>query len=127
MRQRVGVDLVPLSRVSAMLTPDSRPVLARMLLPEELLAATRAGRLDPSAVAGRLAAKEAVFKLFHAGDATIPWRSIHVTGKPETAPTIRLDGIAADLARDAGIRSEIAVSISHDGDYAIAVAATTTD
>lgn len=127
MSLRVGVDLVPLSRAQALLEPDNRSVLAKMLHVDEISECTRAGRLDPSSVAGRLAVKEAVFKLFHCGDAVVPWQSIHVEGLPGTWPVVFLDGVAAKLARAAGIRSEISVSISHDGAYAVAVAATTTE
>ncbi|MGH3793852.1 MAG: 4'-phosphopantetheinyl transferase family protein [Pseudonocardiaceae bacterium] len=124
---RIGVDLVPLTRAQALLEPANRSVLARMLHRDEISECTRAGRLDPSSVAGRLAVKEAVFKLFRCRGGVLPWRSIHVEGQPGTWPVVYLDGAAAELARAAGICSEISISISHDGAYAVAVAATTTE
>jgi holo-[acyl-carrier protein] synthase len=127
MSLRIGVDLVPLSRAQALLEPDNQLVLARMLHVDEISECTRGGRLDPSSVAGRLAVKEAVFKLFRCRDAVVPWQSIHVEGLSGTWPVVHLDGAAAKLARAAGICSEISVSISHDGAYAVAVAATTTE
>lgn len=127
MSLRIGVDLVPLSRAQVLLEPDNRSVLARMLHPDEISECTRGGRLDVPSVAGRLAAKEAVFKLFRCQDAVVPWRSIRVERPSGTWPVVYLDGAAAKLARAAGICSEISVSISHDGAYAVAVAATITE
>jgi holo-[acyl-carrier protein] synthase len=124
---RIGVDLVPLSRAQALLEPGNRVILTRMLRGNEISDCTRDGRLDPSSVAARLAVKEAVFKLFHCRDTIVPWRSIHIDGPPGMWPVVYLDGAAAKLARAAGIWSEISVSITHDGAYAVAVAATTTE
>jgi holo-[acyl-carrier protein] synthase len=98
-----------------------------MLHLDEISECTRGGRLDVSSVAGRLAAKEAVFKLLRCQDAVVPWQSIRVEGPSGMWPVVYLDGAAAKLARAAGIYSEISVSISHDGAYAVAVAATTTE
>jgi holo-[acyl-carrier protein] synthase len=124
---RIGVDLVPLSRAQALIEPDNRLILARMLKVNEISECTRADRLDPASVAGRLAAKEAVFKLFRCRNTVVPWWSIHIEGPSGTWPVVHLDGAAAKLACTAGIRSEISVSISHDGAYAVAVAVTTTE
>lgn len=121
---RVGVDIVLLSRAEELVAPERRPVLSRMLRPEEVSACTRRGRLDPSAVAGVLAVKEAVFKLFHVRDRPVPWCSIRVAGGAGTWPVVHLDGTAAAMAEAAGVHSEISVSLAHDGAYAVAVAAT---
>lgn len=120
---RVGVDIVLISRAAELVRPERRPVLGRMLRPEEIVACTRGGRLDPSAVAGVLAVKEAVFKLLHTRDVPVPWRSVRVESGPGRWPEIRLDGAAARLAEAAGMQSEISVSLAHDGAYAVAVAA----
>lgn len=120
---RVGVDIVLISRAEELVRPDRRPVLARMLLPEEIEACTRQGRLDPSAVAGLLAVKEAVFKLFHERDRPVPWLSIHVESGAGTWPVVHLTGAAAHLAEAARIGPETSVSLAHDGAYAVAVAA----
>ncbi|MEU6353800.1 4'-phosphopantetheinyl transferase superfamily protein [Streptomyces sp. NPDC047072] len=120
---RIAVDLVLLSRAEELLRPDRRPVLARMLLPEETDACTRGGVLDASAVAGVLAVKEAVFKLFHVRDRPLPWLSIQVAGGAGTWPVVHLNGAAAQLAEAARLKSGISVSLAHDGAYAVAVAA----
>lgn len=124
---RVGVDIVLIARAEELVRPERRPVLARMLRPEEITACIRAGRLDPSAVAGILAVKEAVFKLFHERDRPVPWQGVHVESGTGRWPVVRLDGTAAELAEVAGLRTEISVSLAHDGAYAVAVAAATHD
>jgi len=113
---RVGVDLVPLSRIPQLLTPGSGPALDRMLTPEERRLSDEAG------AAGRLAAKEAVFKLFGATAGPLPWLATEILPGPGGRPRVRLTGRAAHLAEEAGL-GPIDVSISHDGGWAIAVAA----
>jgi holo-[acyl-carrier protein] synthase len=125
-RPRIGVDLVPLSRVRELLDPGIGPVLRRFLSAEEVTASrTPDGAPDQAGIAGRLAAKEAVFKLLGAVGRPVPWQGIEVLRGPGGRPGVRLSGGAAELARDAGL-SPIDVSISHDGGFAIAVAAATT-
>ncbi|MFJ4872234.1 holo-ACP synthase [Streptomyces sp. NPDC088757] len=153
-RPLIGVDLVPLSRVRDLLATGSgtgpsthtgtgpgtdsgtdadpdpgsgpAPLLTRLLSGEELAASrTPDGAPDPSGIAGRLAAKEAVFKLLGSVGRPVPWQGIEVLRGPGGRPGVRLTGRAAELARTAGI-GPIDVSISHDADFAIAVAAATT-
>jgi phosphopantetheine--protein transferase-like protein len=120
---RIGVDIVPLARAAQLVEASRRPVLERMLRTEEIAECTRAGVLDPAAVAGRLAVKEAVFKLLHADDAVVPWRGISVVAPTGRWPEVRLLDRAATLARRAGLVGPVDASITHDGDYAISVAA----
>ena len=126
---RIGVDLVPLSRVRELLDPGIGgigPVLARFLSAEELtVSLTPDGAPDQAGIAGRLAAKEAVFKLLGAVGRPVPWQGIEVLRGPGGRPGVRLSGHAAELARTAGL-GPIDVSISHDGGFAIAVAAAAT-
>ncbi|MEV7342774.1 holo-ACP synthase [Streptomyces sp. NPDC093544] len=116
---RVGVDLVPLSRIPQLLEPQSGPALHRMLTPEERRLSDEAG------AAGRLAAKEAVFKLFGAIGEPVPWLATEILPGAGGRPHVRLTGRAARLAEQAGL-GPIDISISHDGGWAIAVAAATT-
>ncbi|MFD7061703.1 4'-phosphopantetheinyl transferase superfamily protein [Streptomyces sp. NPDC059906] len=112
---RIGVDLVPLSRISQLREPPSAPALHRMLTPAELRLSDEAG------AAGRLAAKEAVFKLFGTPGGPVPWLSTEILPGPGGRPTLRLTGRAARLAREAGL-GPVDLSISHDGGWAVAVA-----
>ncbi|MFD3650933.1 holo-ACP synthase [Streptomyces cyaneofuscatus] len=122
----IGVDLVPLARVGELLNPGAGPVLGRFLSADELAASrTPDGEPDRAGIAGRLAAKEAVFKLLGAVGRPVPWQGIEVLRGPGGRPGVRLSGAAAELAQHAGL-GPIDVSISHDGGFAIAVAAATT-
>ena len=69
--------------------------------------------------AGRLAAKEAVYKALGCGG-TEPFRprSIEIAAGRTGSPSIQLSG---DLAVRFP-RASVSVSISHDGEYAVAVA-----
>jgi phosphopantetheine--protein transferase-like protein len=119
---RVGVDLVALARARQLVEPNYRAILERMLRSEEIDECTRSGVLDASAVAGRLAVKEAVFKLLRTREPVVPWHGIVVRGTPGTWPEVHLSGHAAELARHARLIAPVAVSVAHDGDYAVGVA-----
>jgi holo-[acyl-carrier protein] synthase len=118
---RVGIDMVPFGRVRDLVRDPS--LLTRMLSPEEIRLTHRDTGPDIPGIAGRLAAKEAVFKLFHAAGQTLPWRGIEILTADGGHPVVRLAGRAAELARQAGIE-DISVSISHDEPCAVAVAFT---
>ncbi|NBH03206.1 holo-ACP synthase [Amycolatopsis sp. SID8362] len=124
--KRIGIDVVPLSRVRELVGPDSGPALRRMLSPAELLNTSTPDGPDMAGIAGRLAAKEAVFKLFHVGGQPVPWLSTEVLKDDGGWPVVRLSGRAARLAAEAGL-GEIEISITHDDAYAIAVAVSAAD
>ena len=121
---RVGIDMVPFGRVRDLVRDE--PLLARVLSSEEIRLCHDSDGPDIPGIAGRLAAKEAVFKLFHAPDQTLPWRGIEIITADGGWPVVRLAGRAAELARRAGIE-DIAVSITHDEPCAVAVAFTACD
>jgi len=70
-------------------------------------------------LAGRFAAKEAVMKALGTGIRGVGWKEIEVVRQRGKAPSIRLHGRAAKRAESMGIR-EMALSISHSRDYAVA-------
>ncbi|MFE0044313.1 holo-ACP synthase [Streptomyces albireticuli] len=120
-RGRVGIDLVPYGRVRSLLTAEGRPVLSRMLSGAELALSRTDTGPDVPGIAGRLAAKEAVFKLFRAAGQTLPWQDIEILKEDGGWPVVRLGGRAARLAR-AALVEYVDVSISHDDPCAIAIA-----
>lgn len=127
---RVGVDLVPLARVAELLADGAGRALRRMLSTAELAASrTPNGAADPEGIAGRIAAKEAVFKVLaadgHDGQ-TLPWLGIEILRGPGGRPHVRLGGRAAEIAARAGL-GPVDVSISHSGGFAVAVAAAVAD
>jgi phosphopantetheine--protein transferase-like protein len=72
-------------------------------------------------MSGRWAAKEAVSKVLGLGIRGIGWREIEIERQPTGQPTVRLHGGAARRAEDLGI-AQIALSITHEREYAVAVA-----
>ena len=106
----IGVDLVDMNRfeekvnktpglIEKIFREDERDVVARTL-------------------AGRFAAKEALVKAF-GGSTGMHWHDVKVSKNELGAPNISLFGSTAEVAASKGI-ANIHVSISHDGDYAIA-------
>ncbi|KAA2264202.1 4'-phosphopantetheinyl transferase superfamily protein [Solihabitans fulvus] len=118
---RIGIDVVPLSRVHGLIVDGDGAALHRLLSAAELSVSRTPDGLDPSGIAGRLAAKEAVFKLFHAAGQPVPWLATEILKSAGGWPEVRLSGRAARLAELAGIE-RIDISITHDEAYAIAVA-----
>ncbi len=117
----VGIDNVLTQRVRALLAEHGDTVLARMLTPMELEDCRREGGLDVLSVAGRLAAKEAAFKALATSGKVLPWLGLEVRSVPGGRPVLRLRAAAQFLADQAGVAA-VRISISHDGDYAVAVA-----
>ncbi|MGK5731736.1 holo-ACP synthase [Streptomyces sp. URMC 124] len=101
---------------------DDGRLLHEMLTAEEAELSRFTAGWDIHGVAGRLAAKEAVFKLLHVTGRTLPWQSIEILKSPGDWPFVRLTGPASRWAADAGIEA-IDVSISHEEQFAVAVAA----
>jgi holo-[acyl-carrier protein] synthase len=75
----------------------------------------------PETMAGRWAAKEAVSKVLGLGVRGIGWQEIEVERLPTGQPSVRLHDRAAARATQLGIQ-HIALSISHEREYAIAIA-----
>ena len=72
-------------------------------------------------MAGRWAAKEAVSKVLGLGVRGIGWRDIEIERLPTGQPAIRLHGRAQRRAEQLGM-GRVAVSISHESEFAVAIA-----
>ena len=72
-------------------------------------------------LSGLFAAKEAVSKALGTGIGKVAWRDIEIVHLPTGEPTVQLHGTAAQVAEAKGLH-EWAISISHDGGMAIAMA-----
>ena len=113
----LGIDLVKVERIAAAITRFGQRFADRVLTPLE----QRYVRQRPETFAGRWAAKEAVSKVLGLGVRGIGWRDIEVERLPTGQPNIILHGRAAQRADQLGM-GRIAVSISHESDFAVAVA-----
>jgi holo-[acyl-carrier protein] synthase len=113
----LGIDIVKVARIAAALARFGDRFTRRVLTPLE----QRHVRGRAETMAGRWAAKEAVSKVLGLGVRGIGWRDIEIERLPTGQPAVRLHGRAAARAEQLGM-SRVAVSISHESDYAVAVA-----
>jgi hypothetical protein len=72
-------------------------------------------------MAGRWAAKEAVSKVLGLGVRGIGWRDIEIERLPTGQPAVKLHGRAERRAEQLGM-SRVAISISHEAEFAVAIA-----
>lgn len=120
----LGTDLVAIPRLEAVLARHPERFLARVFTPaerEECL-----GRPRPAVhLAARFAAKEAAMKALGTGwGAGVHWHDIEIRSTERTPPLLALSGAARRHAEGRGVRRTL-VSLSHDGEYAVAVVVAT--
>ena len=113
----LGIDIIRVSRIRDSLARFGDRFSKRVLTPAEM--AYVRGR--PETMAGRWAAKEAVSKVLGLGVRGIGWRDIEIERLPTGQPAIKLHGRAARRAEQLGM-GRVAVSISHESEYAVAIA-----
>jgi holo-[acyl-carrier protein] synthase len=113
----LGIDIVKVDRIRAAMDRFGDRFAHRVLTDSE----RRYVRDRAETFAGRWAAKEAVSKVLGLGVRGIGWRDIEVERLPTGQPSIRLHGRAALRADQLGM-GRIAVSITHEAEYAVAIA-----
>jgi holo-[acyl-carrier protein] synthase len=113
----LGIDIIKVERIRATLARFGPRFARRVLTPAE----QRYVRDRPETMAGRWAAKEAVSKVLGLGVRGIGWRDIEIERLPTGQPAVRLHGRAAARAEQLGM-TRVAVSISHESEYAVAIA-----
>src|SRR5512135_768116 len=113
----LGIDIIRVARIRDTLARFGSRFSARVLTPTE----QRYVRDRPETLAGRWAAKEAVSKVLGLGVRGIGWRDIEIERLPTGQPAVRLHGRARARAEQLGM-ARIALSISHESDYAVAIA-----
>jgi len=113
---RVGVDIIEVPRIRQALDRWGERFLRRIYTPLEIAFC----RNKAPQLAARFAAKEAVMKALGTGVRGVGWREIEVVRERGRAPSIRLHGRA--LKRAAALKiSELALSLSHSREYAVAL------
>jgi holo-[acyl-carrier protein] synthase len=113
----LGIDIIKVERIRETLERFGARFVARVLTDRE----SAYVRDRPETLAGRWAAKEAVSKVLGLGVRGVGWREIEIVRLPTGQPAVALAGRAAARARQMGM-GRIAVSISHERDYAVAIA-----
>lgn len=111
-----GIDLVEVARVQRVLSDHPERFLERCFTAREVADADASGPARRGEVlAGRFAAKEAVFKALGTGlSGGMSWTDVEVVRRESGQPEVRLSGRAARRAEELGISSWV-VSISHTG------------
>ncbi len=113
----LGLDIIRVDRIRDALERFGERFVGRVLTPAE----ARYVRGRPETFAGRWAAKEAVSKVLGLGVRGIGWRDIEIERLPTGQPAVRLHGRAAARASQLGL-DRVAVSITHEREYALAIA-----
>ncbi len=112
----IGTDIVRVTRLEKHVArPDSGFLRRSFTEREREVCGDRV-----SSLAGRWAAKESVMKALGAGIGEVPLTDIEIDRDADGRPVLRLHGAAALRAEQAGL-SHWQVSISHDGEYAVAM------
>jgi holo-[acyl-carrier protein] synthase len=115
----IGVDLVEVSRLRRAVERWQERFLHRVFTEEELHYCM--SRRDPIPhLAARFAAKEAGLKALGTGlKMGIRWRELEVRRERGQAPRLHLSGTSRTIANGA---ETLLLSLTHDGDYAMAQA-----
>ena len=113
----LGLDIIRVERIGDALARFGDRFVRRVLTPREAAYV----RARPETFAGRWAAKEAVSKVLGLGVRGIGWLDIEIERLPTGQPAVRLHGRAAARADQLGL-ARIAVSITHEREYALAIA-----
>ncbi len=114
---KIGADLVQISRLENLSNPQA--FIERLLCPEEREYYIQKGR-KAQTLAGIFAAKEAAVKCLGKGLGRYAFQEIHLIHLPGGKPGLSFAGKARKYLEEAGLDS-MDLSVSHEGDYALAV------
>ncbi len=114
---RCGIDIVQIRRMKDM-AERHEGSLRRFFTDGELSYCRKRERQQYASMAGIFAAKEAFFKALGTGFRQGRWTDVEVCHTELGAPFFRLHGYYDDVMERE--KAAPALSISHDGDYAVA-------
>jgi holo-[acyl-carrier protein] synthase len=115
----IGIDMTRVTRLRRAVERWDDRFLRRVFTDDEI-AYCRRNRDPIPHLAARFAAKEAALKALGTGlTMGVRWREVEVRREPDQAPTLTLTGRCRALALARGAQRAF-VSLSHDGDYALA-------
>jgi holo-[acyl-carrier protein] synthase len=114
-----GVDLAEVGRIRDAIERYGDRFVHRIYTAAEIAYVERkANRFER--YAGRFAAKEAGMKAIGTGwKRGVRWQDFEVSNLPSGRPTLRLHGVAAELAEKMGVKS-ISLSITHTAEMGMA-------
>jgi holo-[acyl-carrier protein] synthase len=115
----LGLDIAEVDRIAEAITRYGPAILERLYTPAEV-AYCESHKNKFERYAARFAAKEAAMKALGTGwKRGVRWRDIEVSNAPGGKPTVRLEGVARNIADGLGVRN-ISLSITHSGNLALA-------
>ena len=117
---RAGIDIVHVPSVRASIERFGDRYLKRVYTSGELADAGADPVRRPERLAARFAAKEAAIKAFGLADTGIAWTDLEIHRLPDGRCTLQLHGAARRRAAEL-CPHRMALSLTHDGDYAAAV------
>jgi len=114
-----GVDLAEVPRIRAAIERHGGRFIERIYTPPEIAYVERkANRFER--YAARFAAKEAGMKAIGTGwKRGVTWRDFEVVNLPSGRPTLRLHGVASEIAQQLGVR-QIWLSLTHTAELGMA-------
>ena len=116
---RTGIDIIKISRIKL-----SEAFISKVATDKEIeyLNTYKSESAKKESLAGLWAVKEAIFKLLGLGkDSKVAFKNIEISHDQSGRPFASLNGVAFETFLKLNL-SEIDVSISHEDDYAVAIA-----
>ena len=122
MKHYTGVDIIEIYRIGEAVERFGERFLHRIYTSPELVLCGRRAHV----LAVRFAGKEAVMKLLGTGVRGVSWQDVEILAYSNGKPLLNLYGGALKEAEKLGI-TDIAISLSHSEEYAVASAFSTSD
>ena len=114
-----GIDLAEVSRIREAIERHGRRFVERIYTPLEIAYVERKAN-KYERFAARFAAKEAVMKAIGTGwRKGVRWQDFEVVNLPGGRPTLRLHGVAAEVAAKLGVQ-RIQLSLTHTAEQGMA-------
>lgn len=114
-----GVDLAEVPRIRASIERFGSKFTDRVFTPLEIAYVERKAN-KYERYAARFAAKEAGMKAIGTGwRKGVTWQDFEVANMPSGRPTLRLQGVAAQIARKLGVK-QISLSLTHTAELGMA-------
>ena len=117
----IGIDIIEIARIQKAIDRWGERFFRRVYTEPEL----RLSHKKPSSLAVRFAGKEAVMKALGTGTKGISWREIEILAEPSGKPLVHLHGKAQNQAAGLAL-DNMAISLSHSREYAVAFVVTET-
>ena len=113
-----GVDIVQISRIEKIISNKRDSFINKIFTEKEIEYINKNGN-SPRTIAGLYASKEAISKALGTGIGKVAWQDMEIHHDDRGKPMVYISHNQESLLMEMGI-NKFDLSISHDGDYAIA-------